>query len=123
MASVGECDESLPLDSRPVRELRAVFECLGGEAAHLGPNPMDMVLKSRGMVPKGGAGGAAGAKVVRTEKVGSGGYCSLVNVSTMTCHAIYIASRPVLLTYSLTCFIYICDGLLYMSYIYGTYNM
>ena len=85
MASVGECAESLPLDSRPVRELRAVFECLGGEAAHLGPDPMGMVRRSRGMMQKGGGGGAAGARVVRTEKVGSGGYCGLVNVSARTC--------------------------------------
>ena len=73
MKAVGEYEESLPLDSRPVRELRAVFECLGGEAAHLGPNPMDMVLRSR-VKPEM-------SKVVRTEKVGSGGYCNLVNVS------------------------------------------
>eukprot|EP00563_Minutocellus_polymorphus_P000833 CAMPEP_0181031546 /NCGR_PEP_ID=MMETSP1070-20121207/6288_1 /TAXON_ID=265543 /ORGANISM="Minutocellus polymorphus, Strain NH13" /LENGTH=864 /DNA_ID=CAMNT_0023108927 /DNA_START=198 /DNA_END=2792 /DNA_ORIENTATION=- len=71
MKSVGEYEECLPLDSRPVRELRAVFECLGGEAAHLGPNPMDMVLRSR-VKPEM-------SKVVRTEKVGSGGYCNLVN--------------------------------------------
>jgi len=80
MSAVGEFDEHLPLDSRPVRELRAVFECLGGESAHLGSNPMDMVLKSR-VLKGGGDKGGASAKVVRTEKVGSGGYCSLVNVS------------------------------------------
>lgn len=73
MKAVGEYEESLPLESRPVRELRAIFECLGGEAAHLMPNPMDMVLRSR-IAPEM-------SKVVRTEKVGSGGYCNLVNVS------------------------------------------
>ena len=81
MKAVGEHEECLPMDSRPVRELRAVFECLGGEAAHLGPNPMDMVLRSR-VKPEM-------SKVVRTEKVGSGGYCSLVNVSG----AIMLSSR------------------------------
>ena len=87
LASVGEWAEYLPLDSRPVRELRAVFECLGGEAAHLGPDPMGLVRKSRGVQK-----GRGGAKVVRTEKVGSGGYCGLVHVSTRTCNAIPIQS-------------------------------
>jgi exocyst complex protein 7 len=84
MTSVGECEECLPLESRPVRELRAVFECLGGAGgdahlgvtgagAHLGPDPLDMVRRAR-VRPEM-------AKVVRTEKVGSGSYCNLVSVS------------------------------------------
>jgi len=84
MTSVGECEECLPLESRPVRELRAVFECLGGAGgdahlgvtgagAHLGPDPLDMVRRAR-VRPEM-------AKVVRTEKVGSGAYCNLVSVS------------------------------------------
>jgi len=72
MKSVGEHEEHLPLASRPVRELRAVFECLGGDGgAHLGPDPTEIVRQQR-QVPHV-------AKVVRTEKVGSGGYCNLVN--------------------------------------------
>lgn len=79
MKSVGEYEECLPLESRPVRELRAVFECLGGDGAHLGPNPTELALRQRQTTPQA-------SKVVRTEKVGSGGYCNLVNVSDGICN-------------------------------------
>jgi exocyst complex protein 7 len=52
--------------------MRAVFECLGGEGHHLGPprkkEPSSLTA----------AFGISANRVVRTEKVGSGGYSSLV---------------------------------------------
>eukprot|EP00566_Odontella_aurita_P004666 CAMPEP_0113594808 /NCGR_PEP_ID=MMETSP0015_2-20120614/39296_1 /TAXON_ID=2838 /ORGANISM="Odontella" /LENGTH=793 /DNA_ID=CAMNT_0000501873 /DNA_START=138 /DNA_END=2520 /DNA_ORIENTATION=+ /assembly_acc=CAM_ASM_000160 len=68
MKSVGEYEEYLPLDTRPVRELRAIFECLGGDGSQLGFS--DGIVRQR-VFP-------APSKVVRTEKVGSGGYCNVV---------------------------------------------
>lgn len=72
MKSVGEYQEHLPLESRSVRELRAVLECLAEGGAYLGLDSAELALRQRR--PR-----SSSSKVVRTEKVGSGGYCNLVN--------------------------------------------
>ena len=78
MTSVGEYEEYLPLDTRPVRELRNIFECLGGEGSSLGWQVTGGNDQRRGRaIP-------SASKVVRTEKVGSGGYSSLVKQQLKT---------------------------------------
>jgi len=74
MKSVGEYEESLPLDTRTVRELRAMFECLGGNGCFLNPATKpsaESILKELSKHQ------AAAAKVSRTEKIGSGYYTKL----------------------------------------------
>jgi len=68
LKSVGEYEEFLPLDTRAVRELRAVFECLGSEGCYLGPES-NRPSYSPVEIPNN--------KVTRTEKVGSGCYSNL----------------------------------------------
>jgi len=68
MKTVGEYEEFLPLDTRSVRELRAIMECLGGESAHSERCPPisdtdDGSLKTLYLSPN---------KVNRTEKYGNG---------------------------------------------------
>lgn len=74
MKSVGEHEESLPLDTRTIRELRAIFECLGGigcfleTSAKSQPNEIMKRLAEYQV---------AAGKVSRTEKIGSGHYTKL----------------------------------------------
>jgi len=93
MKSVGEYEDSFPLDTRQVRELKSVMECLNGDqgensllndsitgldtaqgiwGSYLGP-PHKRPKAKIEMPPSG--------KVVRTEKVGSGYYSNLTKVS------------------------------------------
>lgn len=75
MKEVGEYEESLPLDTRTVRELRAIFECLGGggdgsflSISSLAENEiMGKIQKYQ----------IDASKVSRTEKIGSGYYSKL----------------------------------------------
>jgi len=74
MKSIGEYEEYLPLSTRVVRELRAIFECLGGMPSNgsglllVTPSqPMKGLSPPEPSLPPGG-------KVLRTEKVGSGHY-------------------------------------------------
>lgn len=72
LKSIGEYEEQQPVEARPIREMRAVFDCLGGEGHHLGPprkkEPSSLTASF----------GVPAAKVIRTEKVGSGGFTNLV---------------------------------------------
>jgi hypothetical protein len=94
MKSVGEYEDFFPLETRAVREMKAVMECLGGDTtvntsstrnnddslgygksggwgSYLGPK--DKRPRPRMELPPNG-------KVVRTEKVGSGFYSNLTKV-------------------------------------------
>ena len=86
MKNIGEYEEYLPLSTRVVRELRAIFECLAG-----------MPTDGRGLVlsSDGGAGVKdfavrpavpPGGKVLRTEKVGSGHYTNVTTAALRTGH-------------------------------------
>lgn len=80
MKEVGEYEESLPLDTRTVRELRAIFECLGGDGCFLSISStaendiLDKIQKYQ----------IAAAKVSRTEKIGSG-YYSKISMRALDC--------------------------------------
>ena len=72
MKSVGEYEEILPLDTRTVRELRAIFECLSGDGCQLNPRrtkERTTPRKKHQMAP---------SKVSRTEKIGSGCFTNMV---------------------------------------------
>ena len=72
LRSIGEYEEYQPVEPRLVRELRGIFEALSGNGYQLGPPPKNE--------PPGLAYhfGIPANRVVRTEKVGSGGYTNLV---------------------------------------------
>mmetsp|Transcript_15238 Transcript_15238/g.29738 ORF Transcript_15238/g.29738 Transcript_15238/m.29738 type:complete len:849 (+) Transcript_15238:205-2751(+) len=76
MKTIGEYEEYLPLSTRVVRELRAIFECLGamstnGSGLVLSPlNKSFTIPPPEPILPPGG-------KIMRTEKVGSGHYTNL----------------------------------------------
>ncbi len=74
MKSVGEYEESLPLDTRIVRELRAIFECLGGHGSFLS---VSTKAKSEEIMKNISQFQVAAGKVGRTEKIGSGHYTKL----------------------------------------------
>jgi exocyst complex protein 7 len=85
MKSVGEYEEYLPLSTRVVRELRAIFECLGGMSS----DGSGLVLWSQA-TPSTSAQShppgpepslPPGGKVLRTEKVGSGHYSRVTTSS------------------------------------------
>ena len=72
LRSIGEFEEYQPVEARLVRELRGIFECLGGNGFQLtAPSNKE----SPGLAH---IFGIPANRVVRTEKVGSGGYTSLV---------------------------------------------
>lgn len=72
LRSIGEFEEYQPVEARLVRELRGIFECLGGNGYQLVSAPKNE--------PPGLAHhfGIPANRVVRTEKVGSGGYTNIV---------------------------------------------
>ena len=72
LRSIGEYEEYQPIEARMVRELRGIFECLGG-------NGYQLVQPSK-HEPPGLAFhfGVPANRVNRTEKVGSGGYTNIV---------------------------------------------
>ena len=67
---VGEFEEFLPLDSRAVRELRLVMECLKGDRCKLGVNVTYDKSSLKSLL-------ISSNKVIRTEKCGSGSYTNL----------------------------------------------
>ncbi|KAL7490022.1 hypothetical protein ACHAW6_015741 [Cyclotella cf. meneghiniana] len=76
MKTIGEYEEYLPLSTRVVRELRAIFECLGG----MSTNGLDLMISTGAMPAKAYDPQPAlppGGKILRTEKVGSGHYSNL----------------------------------------------
>ena len=79
MKSIGEYEEYLPLSTRVVRELRAIFECLGGMPS----DGIDLLLSSSATtfnvrnMPPIEPSLPPGGKVLRTEKVGSGRYTNM----------------------------------------------
>jgi exocyst complex protein 7 len=76
MKSIGEYEEYLPLSTRVVRELRAIFECLGGMPS----DGTGLLLSSASVpsyIPPPEPSLPPGGKVLRTEKVGSGHYTQL----------------------------------------------
>ena len=78
MKSIGEYEEYLPLSTRVVRELRAIFECLGGMPTNgtgliLSPLTPKLARALPSIEPERPLGG----KVLRTEKVGSGHYTNV----------------------------------------------
>jgi hypothetical protein len=74
MKCIGEYEEHQPIEARPVREMRAVLECLANDGYHLGPprkrEPSALVQSF----------GIPANKAIRTEKVGSGAYTNLTKV-------------------------------------------
>jgi exocyst complex protein 7 len=78
LKQIGESEEYQPIEARPIREIRSVFDCLGSHGYHLGP--------SARREPPGLANifGMAPNKVIRTEKVGSGCFSSLVREQLKT---------------------------------------
>ena len=72
LRSIGEFEEYQPIEARLVRELRGIFESLGGNGYQLLPAPKNE--------PPGLSHhfGIPANRVVRTEKVGSGCYTNLV---------------------------------------------
>ena len=74
LKSIGEYDEYQPLEARPIREMRSIFECLASYGYSLGPAPK--------REPAGLAAifGLQPQHISRTEKVGSGCYNKLTKV-------------------------------------------
>lgn len=87
MKSVGEYEEYLPLSTRVVRELRAIFECLGGMAS----DGQGLILSSSTSlstsplsIPDPTPSLPSGGKVLRTEKVGTGHYTNYTTMELRT---------------------------------------
>ena len=81
MKFIGEYEEFLPLDTRSVRELRAIFECLGS-----GGHPMGGSLPNAASMDKSSLRSLRlpTTKVVRTEKIGSGFFTNLAKAPLKT---------------------------------------
>jgi len=72
LSKIGEFEEYQPVEARPIREIRSIFDCLGSHGYNLGP-------PSRREPPGlSNLFGMAPNKVMRTEKVGSGCYSNLM---------------------------------------------
>lgn len=83
MKSIGEYEEYLPLSTRVVRELRAIFECLGG----MPTDGSSLLMSSANLpsyIPPPEPSLPPGGKVLRTEKVGSGHYTQTTMQSLKT---------------------------------------
>jgi exocyst complex component 7 len=78
LKSIGEYEEYQPVEARPIREIRAVFDCLGSHGYNLGP------ISKREHSGLASIFGIPAQKVIRTEKVGSGHYTSLINEALRT---------------------------------------
>ena len=75
LKSIGEFEEFQPIEARPIREIRAIFDCLGSHGYKLGPIPKR---------EPAGLQDVFGTKVSRTEKVGSGSFANLIRKSLQT---------------------------------------
>lgn len=73
LKSIGEYEEYQPLEARPIREIRSVFDCLGSNGYNLGP------ISKREAPGLASIFGIPAHKVIRTEKVGSGYYTNLLS--------------------------------------------
>ena len=71
LKSVGDFDEAQPVEARQIREIRAIFECLGSYGYSLGPT------QSREPPGLTAVFNVPPARVIRSEKVGSGCYTKL----------------------------------------------
>lgn len=78
LKSIGESEEYQPIEARPIREVRAIFDCLGSHGYNLGPIPK---REPTGLVE---IFGTPAHKVLRTEKVGSGSFVNLLNQELKT---------------------------------------
>eukprot|EP00956_Cyclotella_meneghiniana_P000845 scaffold966_cov47-Cyclotella_meneghiniana.AAC.2 len=84
MKCIGEYEEYLPLSTRVVRELRAIYECLGGMSSSNGSgsgSSSAVLMMNTGAMPSKSVEPTPslppGGKVLRTEKVGSGHYTNM----------------------------------------------
>lgn len=82
MKSIGEYEEYLPLSTRVVRELRAIYECLGGMPSNGTGLVLSIPISASIGVPEPSL--PPGGKVLRTEKVGSGHYTNYTMKSLKT---------------------------------------
>ena len=87
MKSVGEYEEYIPLSTRVVRELRAIFECLGRMAS----DGQGLILSSSTSlststlsIPDPAPSLPSGGKVLRTEKVDTGHYANYTTMELRT---------------------------------------
>ena len=73
LKSIADVEEYQPIEARPIREIRSIFETLGSYGYSLGPAPRHKEPSGLGNLF-----GIPAQKVARTEKVGSGSYNELV---------------------------------------------
>ena len=66
LKQIGESEEYQPIEARPIREIRAIFDCLGSHGYTLGPIPKREPAGLHDIF------GIPAHKVARTEKCGSG---------------------------------------------------
>jgi len=78
LKAIGEYEEYQPVEARPAREIRSVFDCLASHGYNLGP------VSKREYPGLATIFGIPAHRVVRTEKVGSGAYTSLLNEAIKT---------------------------------------
>lgn len=78
LKSIGEYEEYQPIEARPIREIRAIFDCLGSHGYNLGPIP------KREPVGLADLFGVPAHKVLRTAKVGSGSFMNLHRLELKT---------------------------------------
>ena len=71
LKSIGDYEENQPVEARQIREIRAIFECLGSHGYSLGPTPN---REPAGLTP---VFNVPPARVIRSEKVGSGCHTKL----------------------------------------------
>jgi exocyst complex component 7 len=78
LKSIGEFEEFHPVEARTIREIRSIFDCIGGHGYTLGP------VSRREPPGLASIFGISPNKVVRTEKVGSGCYTNLLKIPLKT---------------------------------------
>lgn len=78
LKAIGEYEEYQPVEARPAREIRSVFDCLASHGYNLGP------VSKREYPGLAAIFGVPAHKVIRTEKVGSGMYTNLLSEQLKT---------------------------------------
>ena len=78
LKSIGESEEYQPIEARPIREIRAIFDCLGSHGYTLGP------IAKREPVGLLDIFGVPAHKVARMEKVGAGSFVNLMKQELRT---------------------------------------